>query len=96
MLNRVLALFHCYFNATMRPPLCDRKAPTKYDDSQAKEDEAAKNTRSKTVKRRRINTFLPVPIEPLSEPLRQAEQDPFPVFQPPFRIDYTVFQYPHG
>ena len=76
MLNRVLALidlvtllFYNYFNATMRPPPRDRKAPTKYDDSQAKEDEAAKNTRSKTVKRRRINAFLPVPVEPLLESL---------------------------
>jgi hypothetical protein len=51
-----------------------------------------KKTRLKTVKRRRTNAFLPVPVEPLPEPLQQAEQDPFPAFQPPFRIDYVVFQ----
>jgi hypothetical protein len=54
MLNRVLALvdrcqrvtllFYNYFNATMRPPPRDRNAPIKYDDSQAKEDEAVKKT----------------------------------------------------
>jgi len=61
MLNRVLALVdlcrHNYFNATMRPPPRDRNAPTKYDDSQAKEDEAVKKTRLKTLKRRRTNAF---------------------------------------
>jgi hypothetical protein len=76
----------------MRPPPRDRNAPTKYDDSQAKGDEAVKKTRLKTVKRRRTNAFLPVPVEPLPEPLQQAEQDPFPAFQPPFRIDYVAFQ----
>jgi hypothetical protein len=95
MLNRVLALedilFHCYFNATMRPPPRDRNAPTKYDDSQAKEDEAAKNTRSKTVRRRRINAFLPVPVESLPKPLQQAEQDPFPAFQHLKRTRVTAF-----
>ena len=35
---------------------------TKYDDSKAKVDEAVKKTRLKTVKRRRINAFLPIPI----------------------------------
>jgi hypothetical protein len=101
MLNRVLALvdlsqhvtllFYNYFNATMRSPPRDRNAPIKYDDSQAKEDEAVKKTRLKTVKRRRTNAFLPVPVEPLPEPLQQAAQDPFPAFQPPFRIDYVPF-----
>jgi hypothetical protein len=74
MLNRVLALEDlCLipkFTLPLRPPPRDRNAPTKYDGSQAKEDEAAKNTRSKTVKRRRINTFLPVPVELLPEPLQ--------------------------
>ena len=60
-----------------------------------KGDEAVEKTRLKTVKRRRINAFLPVPVEPLPEPLRQAEQDLFPAFQPPFRIDYVAFQYLH-
>jgi hypothetical protein len=77
----------------MRPPPRDRNAPTKYDDSQAKGDEAVKKTRLKTVKQRRTNAFLPVPIEPLPEPLQQAEQDLHPAFQPPFRIDYIPFQY---
>jgi hypothetical protein len=46
----------------MRPPPRDRNALTKYDDSKAKVDEAVKKARLKTVKRRRINAFLPVPI----------------------------------
>jgi hypothetical protein len=52
----------------MRPPLLDYNALTKYDDSQAKGDEAVKKMRLKTVKRRRINALLPVPIDPLPEP----------------------------
>jgi hypothetical protein len=79
----------------MRPPPRDRNAPTKYDDSKAKGGEGLAKTRLKTVKRRRINALLPVQVEPLPEPLQQAEQDPFPVSQPPFRIDYVAFQYLH-
>jgi hypothetical protein len=58
-----------------------------------KGDKAVEKTRLKTVKRRRINAFLPVPVEPLPEPVRLAEQDLFPAFQPPFRIDYILLRY---
>jgi hypothetical protein len=95
MLDRVLALVDLNFALLQ---LFQRDNATSTTRSQClstmirklKGDKAVEKTRLKTVKRRRINAFLPVPVEPLPEPLRQAEQDLFPAFQPPFRIDYDV------
>jgi hypothetical protein len=50
--------------------------------------------RSKTVKPRSTKGFLPVPMEPLPEPLQQVEQDLLPAFQPPFRIGFVAFNNP--
>ena len=52
-----------------------------------------KKARLETVKRRRTNAFLIVPVEPLPVRFQQAKQYLFPAFQPPFRTDYVGFQY---
>jgi hypothetical protein len=78
----------------MQRPRRARRAIVFHNDILANKEELIKKKRLETSKKRRINPYILVPVEPLLDTIQEAQSDPLPAFTPPFRVKYKSFIYP--